>query len=309
MRGFFFIYFQQPTLEPSPHAITFFEIKAFGWREKLRLNESTVKLERSVPVVEEDIPFAFKAAFHLIRVTMEGNVMKVYLDENPTPIAIGNSTDDDGSSRFEFGKAGSQDCGASIDWIAILNNGNYAPGEGPALPSDLFLSSDATLSDLQVNGQSLPDFSPNVFDYDIDLGETMEIPTVNFTTNSDLATVVVTNPIAVPNATTTLSITAQDGFTQNIYSINYIRTVSITDNLKAAGITIFPNPTKGEINIISEEIAIQNIQIFNQLGALVYENQADKLTVIATNSLKGGLYFMVLKNAEGQFFKKKIIIQ
>jgi len=234
-----------------------------------------------VPVVEEDIPFAFNAAFHLIRVTMEGNVMKVYLDENPTPIAIGNSTDDDSNSFFEFGKAGSQDCGASVDWIAILNNGNYAPGEGPALPSDLFLSNDATLSDLQVNGESLPNFNPNVFDYDIDLGETTDIPTVNFSTNSDLATVVVTNPTTVPNAATTLSVTAQDGFTQNIYSINYTGTVSISDNLKAAGITIFPNPTKGAINIVSEEIAIQNIR----------------------------LYFMVLKNAEGQFFKKKIIIQ
>jgi len=46
------------------------------------------------------------------------------------------------------------------------------------------------------------------------------------------------------------------------------------DNLKVAGISIFPNPTKEGINIISEEIAIQSIQIFNQLGALVYENQA-----------------------------------
>lgn len=172
-------------LNEDVNCICYFEVKAFGWREKLRLNQSTIKLERSNPIVEEDIPFEFKDAFHLIRVTMEENIMKVYLDEDPTPIAIGNSVDDDATNRFEWGKAGSPDCGASIDWMAILNNEANAPDEGAALPDDLFLSSIATLSDLQIDGVTISDFSPTTFDYTFDVGSSMMTPTISFVTASN----------------------------------------------------------------------------------------------------------------------------
>ncbi|MFK7979180.1 MAG: T9SS type A sorting domain-containing protein [Saprospiraceae bacterium] len=296
-------------LGTDPSTITFFEIKAFGWREKLRMNQKTIKLERSVPVVEEDIPFAFKEAFHLIRVTMQGNIMKVYLDENPISIAVGNSTDDDSSSRFEFGKSGSQDCGASIDWITVLNNAAYPPGEGPALPSDLFLSSDATLSDIQINGESIAEFSPNVLAYTIDIVDTTKVPIIQATTSSNLANVQVTNPTSLLNSSTIITVTAQDGFTQNTYTINYSGIVSIEETLSNAGITIFPNPTKGNINILSKKTPIESVIIYNQSGKVVYENQKGNLEFLNIPSLSHGLYILLLKNQEEQYFKKKIIVE
>ncbi len=148
------------------NCVNYFEIKGFGWREKVRVNQSTVKLERSSPVVEEDLPFDILADFHIFRMTMVGNVANIYLDENPIPFATGNSTTTDSGRYFEFGKSGSNNCGCDIDWIAIQKNTRLAPREGEPLPSDLFLPT-STKNEYVVDEKLI--IYPNPFDSSIKL--------------------------------------------------------------------------------------------------------------------------------------------
>lgn len=126
-------------LNEDVNCVCYFEVRGFGFREKVRINQSTIKLERSSPVIEKDIPFDILADFHTLRMTMSGNKAYIYLDENPTPFAIGNSTTTDTNFNFEWGKSGSNSCGGTIDWLTILNNQAIAPDEGPSLPSDLIM--------------------------------------------------------------------------------------------------------------------------------------------------------------------------
>ncbi|MCF8303396.1 MAG: Ig-like domain-containing protein [Bacteroidales bacterium] len=81
--------------------------------------------------------------------------------------------------------------------------------------------SDATLSDLQYNGTTVPGFSPNVLNYDVELPEgTTEVPTVTAITNDPDATYVVNDAPELPG-TTEVVVTAEDGTTTLTYNINF----------------------------------------------------------------------------------------
>jgi len=84
------------------------------------------------------------------------------------------------------------------------------------------VSSDATLSDLRIKGITVEDFDPAVFDYEVILpSASSAIPMVTATTSDDFATKVITNPNGLPGAVT-VAVTAQDGTTQNTYTISFL---------------------------------------------------------------------------------------
>ncbi|MGB7394008.1 MAG: T9SS type A sorting domain-containing protein [Pricia sp.] len=130
--------------------ITFIEFRGLGWRQKLRINRTSIKFESAPEEPEVQFPSGFwdDNDFHTLRVTYNENptsgeamVTSVYLDENPTPIGSFPSEEDTTSEYLEIGRAGSSDYGACFDYIAVNPTGSYAPGEGDGevLPADLIL--------------------------------------------------------------------------------------------------------------------------------------------------------------------------
>ena len=198
-------------------------------------------MEKTSPVLETDLPFDWNKEMHLIRIVSDGINTAIYLDEGPAPFIEGISDTPSGNSYFEWGNSGGTDYGAYIDWLVINKIGGYAPNEGSELPEDLFLSSVATLSALNVNGIPLNGFSAGEFDYTYETSGTT-IPTLNWNTTSDLASVIANNPTSVPNTIASLEVTAQDGFTKNIYTINYEGTTSTNDPFMNSNISLAPNP-------------------------------------------------------------------
>ena len=80
--------------------------------------------------------------------------------------------------------------------------------------------SDATLSDLTVDGSTIADFSSLTSTYNVELaGGTTTVPTVAATPTDTNATVQVTDATSLPGATTIL-VTAQDGTTTSTVTIN-----------------------------------------------------------------------------------------
>ncbi|MBC8384836.1 MAG: cadherin-like beta sandwich domain-containing protein, partial [Candidatus Cloacimonetes bacterium] len=83
------------------------------------------------------------------------------------------------------------------------------------------LSSDATLSDLLVDGTTVDGFSPTVYSYDVELPEgTTIVPTVTATTNDVNASYVVSDADSIPG-TTEVVVTAEDEVTELTYSIDF----------------------------------------------------------------------------------------
>lgn len=80
---------------------------------------------------------------------------------------------------------------------------------------------DATLSNLTVDGTTVEGFAAETLTYNVELAAgTKEVPTVVATVNDTGANAVVTPAASLPGATTVL-VTAEDGTTTKIYTINF----------------------------------------------------------------------------------------
>ena len=103
---------------------------------------------------------------------------------------------------------------------------------------------DATLSDLQVDGITVAGFSPTDLSYDVELpyGTTV-VPTVTATTNDPNASFIINVASSLPG-TSEVVVTAQDGITILTYSINF--TVAGPEPTTAP-----PVPTHNEEDVIS----------------------------------------------------------
>ncbi|MEQ9297031.1 MAG: hypothetical protein RIF33_00635 [Cyclobacteriaceae bacterium] len=80
---------------------------------------------------------------------------------------------------------------------------------------------DVMLSDLQVDGMTISDFSPSVMNYAVQLADgTTMAPAVSATANDDMATLSITDASGVPG-TASVVVTGRDGVTQRTYSIAF----------------------------------------------------------------------------------------
>lgn len=112
------------------------------------------------------------------------------------------------------------------------------------------LSSDATLSNLTVNGITVEGFSPDTLTYHLELpAGTTAIPTVTATvTDIGKASAVITGATELPGATTVL-VTAEDGITTKTYTINF--TVQPrADNLTGLTMIRYSNGSGSTVTLI-----------------------------------------------------------
>jgi chitodextrinase len=296
-------------VSPSVNGICYFEIRNNGRRQKIRINQSTIKLEKTNPIVEVDLPFALTSEMHLFRIVSTGEFTSIYLDEKPLLVASGISDTPSSDAYFEWGKSGGADYGARIDWLTMHKGVSDAPGEGADLPDDLFLSSNAFLSNLQVDGTTVNDFSSNTFDYTVSTIEG-NAPVLSWTTVSELATVNVANPPTVPDTQANITVTAQDGFTQTTYTINYIGTSSLQEQNIHKDILIFPNPTQQEIRIVLGEQGTGIVSIFDTSGQKIQGDIfIDNEKKIKLGHITKGAYFVRIDMGQGQVVTKKITIE
>lgn len=70
-------------------------------------------------------------------------------------------------------------------------------------------------------------------------------------------------------------------------------------------ISVYPNPVSNVLNVSSVSIAIERIEIFNQLGQLVLGNSHQES--IDISRLSQGVYFCKIKGENGNFERKRIV--
>ncbi len=132
---------------PDNDNLVYIEFYGLGWRQKLRLNQSTAKFEKTPDDPEFTFPDGFWKVdtFRTIRVTFErsgGNVMtKIYLGESTKIFGQGLSDEEKEGSYLDIGRAGGENYGAYFDYLAINPTGAFAPGAlaAPAPPADLIV--------------------------------------------------------------------------------------------------------------------------------------------------------------------------
>lgn len=72
------------------------------------------------------------------------------------------------------------------------------------------------------------------------------------------------------------------------------------DSFNNTSILIYPNPTNGLINIVSEDSIISNINIYDYKGALVYSRNSNQNNIsLEVSNIAAGIYWVEVHNEQG----------
>ena len=89
-------------------------------------------------------------------------------------------------------------------------------------------------------------------------------------------------------------------------------TVGIKDVKKSSSVSIYPNPTINSVVYVRAADVIVTVELFDELGKMVFETQANNLSktyTLRTEDFKKGLYFISVKTQNGSRLTNKINIQ
>lgn len=177
----------------------------------------------------------------------------------------------------------------------IFTNGSM--GEPP-------ISSDATLSDLTINGETIEDFDPMVIYYEVDVEEGQAVPLIDGTVNNVFASMEITQSPAVPGDAT-IVVTAQDETTQITYTVHFNLVTGIF-GAKDEMISIFPNPVidKFKVSGLKEDA---KIEIVDLLGKKIISKTINENAVVDISVLQQGIYFVMIHHSNGNITSQKII--
>ncbi len=160
------------------------------------------------------------------------------------------------------------------------------------------LSSDATLSDLMVDGQTIDGFSPEVLNYNYILPEgTTDAPPVTAIANDEEATVEITPAadISSPDAedrTTEVKVTAEDGETVLVYTVTFNVATSIND-VATFELNLYPNPAGDYLIVESNSGKGMTIMITSINGKVLQRDLFDESNVkLDISHLPAGLYII-----------------
>lgn len=164
------------------------------------------------------------------------------------------------------------------------------------------LNSDATLSDLTVDGETIEGFDPTTLYYEYDVAEGDAIPFVDGTPTDSLATKQLTQAEDIPGDAYVI-VTAQDNVSQMTYQVHFNLITGFAEE-EEINFNIYPNPSSGLIHINSDN-QIDNIRIFDGKGLIVYQGDGDSPNI---NLHEKGMYYAVVKFSDSTSLIRKIII-
>jgi hypothetical protein len=163
------------------------------------------------------------------------------------------------------------------------------------------VSTDATLSDLAVDGITVDGFDPAVYSYTVTLPYgTTTVPTVTATATHAAAVVVVTPAASLPG-TTTVFVTAEDGTTKLTYSVKFDVEVSVKTPEKFT-VKVFPTVSGGEFRVVTSG-GLYTISVYDITGTLVLQKTGEAYEQTFTVPNKGMYIVRVESGGEAKTFK------
>jgi len=169
-------------------------------------------------------------------------------------------------------------------------------------------SNDATLSNLTVSaGELEPTFNSDILNYTVNVVEVEEITITAIPTNSNAAvTGTGTFTLEIGQNNFTINIIAEDEITEINYTILVNNLLSIAET-EMSSVTIYPNPTTGELTIDNGELRIENVEVFDIYGSKLSSHHlitSSSHHLINISHLPAGTYFLRLDGIILKVIKK-----
>ncbi len=166
------------------------------------------------------------------------------------------------------------------------------------------LSTDATLSDLTVDGTTVEGFTPTTYYYEVDVPEGHPVPVIDGTTSDSLATMDITQAATIPDDGI-IVVTAQDETTQLTYTVHFNLITGVDENNKLS-VTTYPNPVKDIIYFTGIK-NINQIDIVNLMGEKIISKRIITDKGIKISFLDDGIYFAIIHFKNGTAISNKFI--
>jgi beta-glucanase (GH16 family) len=164
------------------------------------------------------------------------------------------------------------------------------------------VSTDASLANLKVNGESLADFSSSKLEYTVSLAQgTSEVPDVTVTSKDENAEIEVTPASDLPG-TTSILVTAEDGETTQTYSVNFTLLTSVSD-ATLSSLTVSGEALSGFTpNTFNYEYEVEtNVNTAPEVVALTNQDGAE-VTVMDASAIPGHTVIKVVSEDESNTF-------
>lgn len=102
-----------------------------------------------------------------------------------------------------------------------------------------------------------------------------------------------------------------DTITRNfLYEIVCENSVGIKNVAEGASVKVYPNPTKGVLNITFSEPTFKSVQLVDGLGRVVEQKNVENASVsFNKGTLSAGFYFIKAQQANGNTVTKKVIFE
>ncbi len=105
------------------------------------------------------------------------------------------------------------------------------------------------------------------------------------------------------------SVQIDDGGCASLRS-DFVNVVLVSiDDLQAQSVQVFPNPASSMVTLLSPEIEINNLQLYNSSGQLVksWSINNPKYQILDISSFEQGVYFLNIRTKKDGIYKKLII--
>lgn len=200
---------------------------------------------------------------------------------------------------------------SSVNYILVNMTTNNTPGAGDKNDSisidDIEFIYSAWLTDIIIDGVSLDGFSKGHFDYVIHVDDINTFGTdIGYTSEADDASVeIVRNIIDDTTVLIRMTVTAEDGTTQKIYTVT---ATSGTPTIPVAITTatpeipvIYPNPANNFLNIICDGM----LELVDMQGRTVLRHQCTSGEQVDISLLPCGLYTAIINGTKTSKLIKK----
>ena len=189
------------------------------------INEVAATIDDEAKTISAVLPYGTTIDWESVEVVLGGNATKWEMDAEHTTLTISN---EDGSQNVTY----------------TLN-----------ITVDTTISHDATLSDITLDGKSLADFATETKTYTVELAYSAAVPAIEATPTNAAAKIAVDAPTLVKGETgkATITVTAQDDTTIEVYTINFTRAAAEAAKLYEV---IFTNNAKGAIDATKRTVTV-----------------------------------------------------
>ena len=189
------------------------------------INEVEAVIDDEAKTITALIPYGTTIDWESVEVVLGGNATQWTISDDHTKLTISNKD-------------------ASQKVIYTLN-----------ITVDATVSHDATLSEITLDGKSLADFAAATKTYTVELAYNAAVPAIKATPTNAAAQVVVNAPTLAKGetGTATIKVTAQDGTTIVVYTINFTRAAAEVAKLYEV---IFSNNAKGAIDATKKTVTV-----------------------------------------------------